>query len=136
MDVTISSAILTITVSMLIVETVLCFLAIRKAGRRVAQNACTKTDKDYMPGVISEFSRLLSTPLTLIDGHCQIISDNSYAKAEYDTNVRGLMKNVALLRTLVTSIQGLCQNSTESEITDVSGIAAIMLESGQRAASE
>lgn len=135
MDMNIYSASLIITISLLIAETFLCFLAIRKRRKDVAQDTCTKTDKDYIHGVISEFSGLMSAPLTLIDGHCQMISDNSHAKAEDDTDVRGIMQNIALLRTLISSIQGLCQDYTESEITDVSGIATVMLESGQRTAS-
>lgn len=132
MDMSIFSASFIITASLLLIETVFCFFAL--AGKKnKKETAASHSEEEYIPEIISGFSGLLSTPLALIDGHCQMLSEEDRHK-EDNADIRRISQNIALAKTLVSSIQKLCGNSPCTEITDASSIASVMLESCRKTA--
>ena len=91
--------------------------------------AASHLEENYIPEIISVFSGLLSTPLALIDGHCQMLSDEESGGRENNADIRKISQNIAFAKTIVSSIQKLCGNSSCPELTDASRIASVMLES-------
>ena len=129
----INSASLLITAILLIAEVFFYFAAIR---RRHISNDKPETDRDYIHGAISDLSGMLSAPITLIDGHCQMLHDNDKVICRKDNaDILGIAKNISLAKTIASSIRNLCLNNVDSELTEVSNIAAIMLDAGQKKAS-
>ena len=132
----INSASLLITAILLIAEVFFYFAAIRKIRRRHISNDKPETDRDYIQGVISDLSGMLSATITLIDGHCQMLHDNDKVICKKDNaDILGIAKNISLAKTIASSIRNLCLNNVDSELTEVSNIAAIMLDAGQKKAS-
>lgn len=133
MEMNINSASLLITAILLIAEVFFYFAAIR---RRRISNDKPETDRDYIHGAISDLSGMLSAPITLIDGHCQMLHDNDKVVCRKDNaDILGIAKNISLAKTIASSIRNLCLNNVDSELTEVSNIAAIMLDAGQKKAS-
>lgn len=136
MEMNINSASLLITAILLIAEVFFYFAAIRKIRRRHISNDKPETDRDYIHGAISDLSGMLSAPITLIDGHCQMLHDNDKVICRKDNaDILGIAKNISLAKTIASSIRNLCLNNVDSELTEVSNIAAIMLDAGQKKAS-
>lgn len=136
MEMNINSASLLITAILLIAEVFFYFAAIRKIRRRHIPNDKPETDRDYIHGAISDLSGMLSAPITLIDGHCQMLHDNDKVICRKDNaDILGIAKNISLAKTIASSIRNLCLNNVDSELTEVSNIAAIMLDAGQKKAS-
>lgn len=133
MEMNINSASLLITAILLIAEVFFYFAAIRKIRRRHISNDKPETDRDYIQGVISDLSGMLSATITLIDGHCQMLHDNDKVICKKDNaDILGIAKNISLAKTIASSIRNLCLNNVDSELTEVSNIAAIMLDAGQK----
>ena len=132
MDTSIFSASFIITASLLLIETVFCFFALARK-RNNKETSAPDCGEEYIPEIISGFSGLLSTPLALIDGHCQMLSEEDRHK-ENNADIRRILQNIALAKTLVSSIQKLCGKSYCTEITDASSIASVMLESCRKTA--
>lgn len=136
MEMNINSASLLITAILLIAEVFFYFAAVRKIRRRHISNDKPETDRDYIHGAISDLSGMLSAPITLIDGHCQMLHDNDKVICRKDNaDILGIAKNISLAKTIASSIRNLCLNNVDSELTEVSNIAAIMLDAGQKKAS-